>query len=45
MYRKFGKRLVDLVLSGIALIPLSVVYLILAIATPALQAAAGHNGL
>ena len=32
MYRKFGKRLVDLVLSGIALIPLSVVYLILAIA-------------
>ena len=32
MYRKFGKRLVDLVLSGIALIPLSVVYLVLAIA-------------
>ena len=32
MYRKFGKRLVDLVLSGIALIPLSVVYLILAVA-------------
>lgn len=32
MYRKFGKRLVDIVLSGIALIPLSVVYLILAIA-------------
>ena len=32
MYRKFGKRLMDLVLSGIALIPLSVVYLILAIA-------------
>jgi len=32
MYRKFGKRLVDLVLSGIALIPLSVVYLILAAA-------------
>ena len=32
MYRKFGKRLVDLVLSGIALIPLSLVYLILAIA-------------
>lgn len=32
MYRKFGKRLTDLVLSGIALIPLSVVYLILAAA-------------
>ena len=32
MYRKFGKRLMDIVLSGIALIPLSVVYLILAIA-------------
>ena len=32
MYRKFGKRLVDVILSGIALIPLSVVYLILAIA-------------
>ena len=32
MYRKFGKRLVDIVLSGIALIPLSVVYLILAVA-------------
>ena len=32
MYRKFGKRLVDLILSGVALIPLSVVYLILAIA-------------
>ena len=32
MYRKFGKRLVDVVLSGIALIPLSVVYLLLAIA-------------
>lgn len=32
MYQKFGKRLVDLALSGIALIPLSVVYLILAIA-------------
>ena len=32
MYRKFGKRLVDIVLSGIVLIPLSVVYLILAIA-------------
>ena len=32
MYRKFGKRLVDIVLSGIALIPLSVVYLILSIA-------------
>ena len=32
MYRKFGKRLVDIVLSGIALIPLSVVYLVLAIA-------------
>ena len=32
MYRKFGKRLVDVILSGIALIPLSVVYLVLAIA-------------
>ena len=32
MYRKFGKRLVDILLSGIALIPLSVVYLVLAIA-------------
>ena len=32
MYRKFEKRLVDIVLSGIALIPLSVVYLVLAIA-------------
>ena len=32
MYRKFGKRLVDMLLSGIALIPLSVVYLVLAIA-------------
>ena len=32
MYRKFGKRLMDIVLSGIALIPLSLVYLILAIA-------------
>ena len=32
MYRKFGKRLMDLVLSGIALIPLSAVYLILAVA-------------
>ena len=32
MYKKFGKRLMDIVLSGIALIPLSVVYLILAIA-------------
>ena len=32
MYRKFGKRLVDIGLSGIALIPLSVVYLVLAIA-------------
>ena len=32
MYRKFGKRLMDIALSGIALIPLSVVYLILAIA-------------
>ena len=32
MYRKFGKRLVDIVLSGIILIPLSLVYLILAIA-------------
>ncbi len=31
MYRKFGKRLMDILLSGIALIPLSVVYLILAI--------------
>ena len=29
MYKKFGKRLMDIVLSGIALIPLSVVYLIL----------------
>ena len=32
MYRKFGKRLMDIVLSGVALIPLSMVYLILAIA-------------
>ncbi len=32
MYRKFGKRLMDIVLSGIALIPLSAVYLVLAIA-------------
>ncbi len=32
MYRKFGKRAMDILLSGIALIPLSVVYLILAIA-------------
>ena len=32
MYRKFGKRLVDIVLSGVILIPLSLVYLILAIA-------------
>ena len=32
MYRKFGKRLVDILLSGIALIPLSAVYLILAAA-------------
>ena len=32
MYRKFGQRLVDIVLSGLALIPLSVVYLILAVA-------------
>ena len=32
MYRKFCKRLMDIVLSGIALVPLSVVYLILAIA-------------
>ena len=32
MYRKFGKRLMDIVLSGVALIPLSVIYLILAIA-------------
>jgi len=29
MYKKFGKRLLDILLSGIALIPLSVVYLIL----------------
>jgi len=35
MYRKFGKRMMDMVLSGIALIPLSVVYLILAIAIKA----------
>ena len=32
MYRKFGKRLMDLVLSGIALITLSLVYLLLAVA-------------
>ena len=32
MYRKFGKRLMDIVLSSMILIPLSVVYLILAIA-------------
>ena len=32
MYRKFGKRLMDIVLSGIALIPLSLVYLVLAVA-------------
>ncbi len=32
MYQKFGKRAMDILLSGIALIPLSVVYLILAIA-------------
>ena len=32
MYRKFGKRLMDIVLSGVVLIPLSLVYLILAIA-------------
>ena len=32
MYRKFGKRLMDIVLSGVILIPLSLVYLILAIA-------------
>lgn len=32
MYRKIGKRLMDILLSGIALIPLSVIYLILAIA-------------
>ena len=32
MYRKFGKRLMDIVLSGVLLIPLSLVYLILAIA-------------
>ena len=32
MYRKFGKRLMDIVLSGIVLIPLSLVYLILAVA-------------
>ena len=32
MYRKFGKRLMDIVLSGVLLIPLSLVYLILSIA-------------
>ena len=32
MYRNFGKRMMDILLSGIALIPLSVVYLILAAA-------------
>ena len=32
MYRNFGKRMMDIFLSGIALIPLSVVYLILAAA-------------
>ena len=32
MYRKFGKRLMDIVLSGIVLIPLSLIYLILAVA-------------
>ena len=37
MYRKFGKRLVDVILSGIALIPLSVVYMILAIAIKILK--------
>ncbi len=31
MYRKFGKRLMDILLSGIVLIPLSLVYLILAV--------------
>ncbi|MBQ2928301.1 MAG: sugar transferase [Oscillospiraceae bacterium] len=32
MYRKFGKRVIDIVLSAIALIPLSLVFLILAAA-------------
>ncbi len=32
MYQKFGKRFMDILLSGIALIPLSLVYLVLAIA-------------
>lgn len=32
MYRKFGKRIMDIVLSGLVLIPLSVVFLILAVA-------------
>ncbi len=32
MYQKFGKRLMDILLSGIALIPLSLVYLVLAVA-------------
>ena len=32
MYRKFGNRLLDIVLSGIVLIPLSLVYLILSVA-------------
>ena len=32
MYREVGKRLMDIVLSGVLLIPLSLVYLILAIA-------------
>ena len=32
MYRKFGKRVIDIVLSDIALIPLSLVFLILAAA-------------
>ncbi len=31
MYRKFGKRLMDILLSGIVLIPLSLVYLLLAV--------------
>ena len=32
MYRKYGKRLMDIVLSGLVLIPLSVVFALLAIA-------------
>lgn len=32
MYRKFGKRLMDIVLSGLVLIPLSVVFAVLAVA-------------